>query len=202
MLTATSEGTIFMIPLTKSWLLLRSELGPSPSCLCTSISFPLSSGTTVDGSLLTLLTSGLGGNLDATSTPLISSNFSSNWLQWQWKGWDQECQLYSMLQASSIIASYGIVIWHVIAIAKWPLKQMLAKHPKTLSIPNKVNIYWAHCASEDYPVSSLGIINSLIGKREFAFRKTNLLITSTNFSYPLKLPHQDQVLPKWYHVEL
>lgn len=176
MLTATSEGTIFMIPLTKSWLLVRSVLGPSPSCLCTSISFPLSFGTAVDWSLST---SGLGGNLGATSTPLISSNFSSNWLQWQWKGWDQECQLYIMLQASSIIASYGIVIWHAIVIAKRPLKQMLAKHPKTLSIPNKVNIYWAHCASQDYPVSSLGIINSLIGKREFAFRKTNVLITST-----------------------
>lgn len=82
MLTATSEGTIFMIPLTKSWELVKSELGPSPSCPCTSTSFPLSSGTKVD---CCLSTSGLDGNLGATSTPLISSNFSSNWLEWQWK---------------------------------------------------------------------------------------------------------------------
>jgi len=74
-LTATSEGTIFMIPLTKSWEGVKSELGPGAACPCTSMCFPLSSGTTVD---CCLVTSGLDGSLGATSAPLISSNFSSN----------------------------------------------------------------------------------------------------------------------------
>lgn len=36
---------------------------------------------------------------------------------------------------------------------------------KKKTLPNKVNIYGAHGASEDYPVPPLGVVNSLIDGR-------------------------------------
>lgn len=74
----------------------------------------------------------------------------------------------------SIIASSCTVIWpcHCNKLEETDFR-IIKK------IPNKVNIYGAHCASEDYPVSPLRIINSLIEKGDLRWEKCNwYLLTS------------------------
>ena len=81
-LTSTSEGTIFMIPLTKSWEELRSVQILWESCSCTSMSLPLLSSV-ITVAVWFSLKPEFDGKFGGASAPGISSNFSSNWLEWQ-----------------------------------------------------------------------------------------------------------------------
>lgn len=78
-LTSTS-GTIFRIPLTKSCDVLASTHILWGSTTCIVVSFSPISGLE-DGAEVWLLAHGVSGMFGCSSTALISSMFSSNWLE-------------------------------------------------------------------------------------------------------------------------
>lgn len=160
-LTSTSDGTIFIIPLTKSCDALRSEDILWASCPCISISFPLLSSVTI-AAVGSSLYPELDGKLGGASRPLISSNFSSNWLnQYQEKlrEWKDEASEQNSL---SQIVYHPYFQIRIMVIPCLQIENRCCNQKAT--IPDKVNIYRAHWASKNYSVSPLRIINSLHAK--------------------------------------
>lgn len=82
-------------------------------------------------------------------------------------------------------------------------KQRTTEYQKVI-VPDKVNINWSHCASENYSVSSLGIINSLAQEVK-GWNEISTCTSTKDFSLNLvnsELPHQGLELLEWFHAEL